>query len=326
MAIARAPFERIHQMRSLLTACALVLALTGCGGSSPPAPTPDPTPPAAPAPAPAPAPSPPAGPPSATVTTMLDALPAYITAVLAENQDLLPRNPQSASYLQAKIAMLQDPNLAAAIRTDRRWAESVSSRIPIASVFPLESMRGEANLAVTTLAPVLPLLEEFFAKPFPTPAVRVWYGFKIGNTGGGGAIYTEDRTTYEIRTGPNRLLPFDAILSHELGHSYIGSESLNQFLEVYTYNVIHTGSRGPSGWTFLRNWVPGLASNQDVAAMLDVYQLIGYDTMARAYRAIQPLNPPYGSPLSSTVIQAFVDQVLPEHRSQVTDKLKRVTF
>lgn len=269
--------------------------------------------------------TPPGGSLSATVAAMLDALPAYIISVLAENQDLLPRNPQSASYIQAKIAMLLDPNLAIAIRDDRRWTESASSRIPIACVFPLESMRSEAKLAVATLEPVVPLLEEFFARSFPTPAVRVWYGFKIGNTGGGGAIYSEDRTTYEARTGSNRL-PFDAILSHELGHSYIGNESLNQFLELYTYNVIRTGSRVPSAWTFVRNWVPGLATNQDVAAMLDVYQLIGYETTTRAYRAIQPLNPPYGSPLSSTVIQAFVDQVLPEHRSQVTDKLRRVTF
>jgi hypothetical protein len=256
---------------------------------------------------------------------MLDALPAYIVSVLAENQDLLPRNPQSASYIQAKITMLQDPNLANAIRNDRRWAESASSRIPIACVFALESMRSEANLAVTTLEPVVPLLEEFFATSFPAPAVRVWYGFKIGNTGGGGAIYSEDRTTYETRTGPNRL-PFDAILSHELGHSYIGNESLTQFLELYTYNVVRTGSRVPSAWTFVRSWVPGLATNQDVAAMLDVYQLTGYDATARGYRAIQPLNPPYGSPLSSTVIQAFVDQVLPEHRPQVAEKLRRVTF
>ena len=31
---------------------------------------------------------------------MLDALPTYITSVLAENQDLLPRSPQSASYIR----------------------------------------------------------------------------------------------------------------------------------------------------------------------------------------------------------------------------------
>jgi hypothetical protein len=256
---------------------------------------------------------------------MLDGLSAYIASALAENQALLPSNPGSAIYIQAKIDMLRDPGLAAAIRGDRRWAESATSRIPIACVFPLEAMRSEANLAVRTLEPVLPLLEEFFAKPFPSSAVRVWYGFKIGNTGGGGSIFSEDRATYETRTGPNRL-PFDAILAHELGHSYIGSEGLNQFLELYAYNVIRTGSRAPSAWTFTRNWVPGLAANQDVAAVLDVYQLIGYDATARGYRAIQPSYPPYGSPLSATVIQAFVDQAPPEFRSQVTDKLRRVTF
>src|SRR5689334_21561580 len=154
-------------MRTLLTACVFVLGLTGCGGSSPSGPTPTPTP------TPAPGPVPPTGPPSATVTTMFDALPSYLTSVLAENQDLLPRNPQSASYIQAKIPMLQDPNLASAIKNERRWAESATSRVPIACVFPLESTRSEANVAVTTLEPVLPLLEEFFAKSFPSPAVRV---------------------------------------------------------------------------------------------------------------------------------------------------------
>ncbi len=64
----------------------------------------------------------------------------------------------------------------------------------------------------------------------------------------------------------------------------------------------------------------------DVAAMLDIYQLIGYEAMARAYRAIEPLRPPYGSPLSAQVIAAFVEQVSPAHRSQVTEKLRRVTF
>ena len=256
---------------------------------------------------------------------MLDGLSAYITSALAENLALLPGNPGSATYIQAKIDMLRDPALATAIRSDRRWAESTTSRVPIALVFPLESMRSEASLAVRTLEPVLPLLEEFFAKPFPSPAVRVWYGFKVGNSGGGGSIFSEDRTTYETRTGPNRL-PFDAILAHELGHSYIGTEGLNQFLELYAYNVVRTGSRIPSAWIFTRSWVPGAAANQDVAAVLDVYQLIGYDAMTRGFRAIEPLRPPYGSPLSTTVIQTFVDQVPAEYRSQVTDKLRRVMF
>jgi hypothetical protein len=259
------------------------------------------------------------------MVAMLDALPAYIASALAENQNLIPRNPQSESYLRAKIAMLQDPNLATAIRTERRWVESTRSRVPIACVFALGSMANEATMAVTTLESALPPLEDFFATPFPAPAVRVWYGFKLGNTGGGGVIYSEDRTTYEMRTGVTRL-PFDAILAHELGHSYIGNESLTQFLELYIYNVIRTGSRVPSEWTFVRGWVPGLGTNQDVAAVLDVAQLIGVDATARAFRAIQPLNPPYGSPLSTAVIQAFVDQVRPEHRAQVTEKLGRVMF
>lgn len=305
-------------MRSLLATCA-VLALAGCGGSPPSGPGP------AAVPTPTPTPPPVAGSVAPTVATMLDALPAYVASALAENQALLPGNPQLASYIQAKITMLQDPSLSATIREERRWAGSTSSRVPIACVFPLESMRGEAGLAVSTLEPVLPLLEEFFAQPFRTPAIQVWYGFKIGNTGGGGAIFTEDRTTYEARTGPSRL-PYDAILSHELGHSYIGNESLNQFLELYTYNVLRTGSRDPSAWTFVRGWVPGSAANRDVAAVLDVYRLVGYDAMARGYRAIQPLNPPYGSPLSPAVVQAFVGQVSAEHRAQVTDKLGRVTF
>ena len=77
---------------------------------------------------------------------MLDGLSAYISAALAENQDLLPRNPQSAVQLQAKIAMLQNPSLPADIINERRWAEgqvtSINGRIiPIVTVFPLEMMR-----------------------------------------------------------------------------------------------------------------------------------------------------------------------------------------
>jgi hypothetical protein len=242
----------------------------------------------------------------------------------------LPRNPQSSSQLQAKIAMLQNPSLAADIIVDRRWSEgqviSMNSRvIPIVTVFPLETMQSEATQAIGTLEPVLPLLEGFFTTPFPMSSVRVWYGFKIGNTGGGGVIYSEDRTTYEGRTGPSRL-PYDAILGHELGHSYIGNEALNQFLELYTYNVLRTSSTAPSAWTFVRDWTPGLSTNQNVAAVLDVYQLIGHDAMARAYHAIHRLAPPYGSPLSPAVIQAFVAQVPPSLQSAVSEKLARITF
>ena len=76
----------------------------------------------------------------------------------------------------------------------------------------------------------------------------------------------------------------------------------------------------------MRDWTPGLSTNQNVAALLDVYQLLGHDTMARAYRAIRPLAPPYGSPLSPAVTQAFVGQVPPPQQSQVTEKLGKITF
>jgi hypothetical protein len=99
------------------------------------------------------------------------------------------------------------------------------------------------------IASAVPIIEEFMAMPFPVGSVRVWYGFKIGNSGGGGVIYTEDRTTYETRTGPTRL-PYDAILCHEASHSYVGNESLTQFLELYAYNVVRTGSADPMSWTF----------------------------------------------------------------------------
>jgi hypothetical protein len=60
--------------------------------------------------------------------------------------------------------------------------------------------------------------------------------------------------------------------------------------------------------------------------VLDVYRLIGHDTMTRAYRAIRPLSPPYGSPLSPAVIQAFIAQVPLPQQSQVSEKLARITF
>jgi hypothetical protein len=141
---------------------------------------------------------------------MLEGLSAYLSAALVENQELLPRNPQSSSQLQAKIAMLQNPSLASDIVNGGRWAEgqvtSMNGRIiPIVTVFPLETMRTEATQAVRALEPVFPLLETFFNVAFPTSAVRVWYGFKIGNTGGGGVIMTRFlRTSWVTRTSATR--------------------------------------------------------------------------------------------------------------------------
>jgi hypothetical protein len=296
-----------------------------CGGDrSPAAPsaTPTPTPTVT-------VPSIPAG-LSSILNQMLAALAAYITSVTAENTALLPNNPQSRTFIQAKLAALQNPSLHADIVNGQRWAEGSASSplgppVPIASVFMLDSMRAEAGDAVRVIESGVAPLEAFFNLRFPLSSVRIWYGFKLGNTGGGGQIYSEDRTTYLARTSGS-LLPYDAILVHELSHSFVANEQLNQFLELYLYNVIKTGSTDPSTWQFTRGWVPAASANAGSAAVLDVYQLIGHDAMRNAYRAIYPLRPPYGSPLSSAVIAAFLSAVPPEHHPAVSAKLATITF
>ena len=306
----------------------IVVALgAGCGSSKTPAPPTEPSTPQT-----TPPPTPPTIPSglSATVTSMLEGLSQYISQALAQNQDNLPRNPQNRTQIEAKIAMLQNPSLAGDIVNGRRWFEDQSASIngravPFVTVFALESMRNEAADAVRTLEPVLPIIERFYDVPLSTPAIKIWYGFVVGNSGGGGVIYTEDRTTYEGRTGPTRL-PYDAIWAHELGHSWMGHESLNQFIELYGYNVMRTGSTDPKAWIFTRSWTPNLPSNEGVAALLDIYQLVGHDTMQRAYRAIYPLRPPYGSPPSPAVIQAFLGQVPSSLQAQVSEKLAKVGF
>jgi hypothetical protein len=121
------------------------------------------------------------------------------------------------------------------------------------------------------------------------------------------------------RTNASRK-PFDAIEMHELSHSYISNECLNQFLEHYIYNVIATGAVDFASWTYTQNSLPG------VAALFDIYQLIGPDAMRNAYRAVYPLRPPYGSPLTQAVIQAFLTAVPAEHQAAVTAKLAAIDF
>jgi hypothetical protein len=267
---------------------------------------------------------------SPALTSMLEGLPTYIIQARQQNEELLPRNLQYRTQITAKIEMLKNTSLAGEIAIGRRWAElevtSLDGRaIPLVSIFALEQMRAEAGDGLRAVQSYLPLLERFFDRPFPTPVVRVWYGFVLGNSGGGGVIYTEDRSTYESRTNASRL-PHDSILGHELAHSYIGNEGMNQFLELYVYNVARTGSTDPLSWPLTRGWTPGLAANENSAAMLDVYQLVGHDAMARAYRAVYPLRPPYGSPLAPAVIDAFAGQVPLELREMVREKLGRVRF
>src|SRR5262245_37562549 len=307
---------------------AIVFAATSgaaCKSSTPAAPT---DPPSGGTPSSGP-PAIPAG-LSQTLTSMLQELPGYITRTLQEQRESLSRNPQNVTWINAKIALLERSSLYADVINGRLWIEgqanSISGRpVPIVILFPLESMRGEAATAASRLEPIIPLLEEFMNVPFPTQALRVWYGFVVGNTGGGGSIFSEDRTTYESRTPPTRL-PFDAILGHEVGHSYIGHESLNQFLELYGYNLTHGSSQNLSSWTFTRSWTPGAASNTGIAALLDVFQLVGFETMRSAYRAIYPLRPPFGQVLQPAVIDTFTNRVASDLRPAVSEKLNKVGF
>jgi hypothetical protein len=111
-----------------------------------------------------------------------------------------------------------------------------------------------------------------------------------------------------------------------MSHSYIGHEGVNQFLELFVYNMIHTGSANLQSWTWTRDYVPSNPSNSGVHALLDVYQLIGRDAMSRAYKAVRVLNPPYGQPLSQQCQQAFVDQAPGSLKAQVADKMSKIVY
>lgn len=265
---------------------------------------------------------------SPLLTSMYQQLPTVIASSLADLQRDLPNNQHIASYISAKIAMLQRPTLAVEIADGRMFAEVTSineGSIAIATLFPEERMRAEAMQTLTVLQQSLPILERFLDTSFPTASIRVWYGFKVGNSGGGGTISSEDRTSYDERTPVSRL-PFESILCHELAHSYIGNEILTQFLELYTYNRLHGSTPDLTTWSFTRGYAGPSDANRDVALVLDVYQLLGHDAMARAYKAAYALRPPYGSPLSPAVRQAFVDQAPEELKALVETKLSRITF
>lgn len=231
----------------------------------------------------------------------------------------MPRNPTLTAQFQAKIDLLQDPNLYSSIVRGGFFAvDFVAStngrQISIVAVFPTNDMRSEATQAVQWVRLGIPLLENFMATPFPMTQIRIWYGFRIGNLGGGGSIWSEDQGTYESRWKQG-MSPYEALYYHELSHTYIAHESLNQFLEMYQYNLVHTGSTSYQNWTNYR--VPP-ESWPWITAILDIYKLIGPDAMARAYKTIYNINPPYGVLLSQECKQAFIDQAPPNLKSQVS--------
>lgn len=245
-------------------------------------------------------------------------------------QNDLPRNPHLATQIQAKSTMLQNPTLAADIINGQFYsAVKVNStdgrRIPIIAVFPQANMRGEASQAVQNIKSALPPLEDFMATPFTQNFIHVWYGFMIGNMGGSGTIYTEDQTSYNARKTAT-MMPYEPVLAHELSHSYIGHESLNQFLEIYTYNMAHTNNTNMQSWTYTHDYATWNSTKTGYAALLDIYQLIGRDAMANAYRTIYPLHPPYGQTLSAECKQAFIDQAPTAQKAQVSSIVANITY
>lgn len=264
----------------------------------------------------------------APVLAMLQRLDTEIASAIAALVEMRPRNPGLVAHIDAKLAMLRDPGLRGAILRDRRWVtgsvRSTSAQdLALVAVFPLEAMRGEAQESLGEIARAMTYLEHFMGMPFPTGDVRVWQGFVMGNSGGGGTLWMEDRATYEARTPATRL-PYGAILVHEVSHSYIGHESLTQFLELLQYNMARTGTPFLADWTFTRGWTPNADANTGVHALLDVYQLIGYDAMSFAYRAVWSMHPPYGQPLSAQAKQAFVDRAPDALEAQVAAKMEKV--
>lgn len=267
---------------------------------------------------------------SGTLQSLVTGLSSYLAQEIQNLQSLLPSNPQNAAQIQAKIALLQTPTLTNDIVAGQWWVDSTvtttaGKSLGAATVFPLSALRAEAQQELEIAKRTVPILETFFDQPFPSPSIRMWYGFTIGNSSTNGLLYMEDRTTYESRTGPSRL-PYDSIVSHEVGHSYIGNESVNQFLEIYAANMIATGTPNLSSWIFTRGWTPGLESNTGIFAILDIYQLVGIDNMRHGYQALYAQHPPYGVPLSAAAAQAFVDRMPAQFQAQVAAKLAKVAY
>jgi hypothetical protein len=260
---------------------------------------------------------------------MFRRLDEFIEQSIAYNRELLPLNPSSAAQINQKIAMLERPGLALEVSTARRFAEleitSTSGRpVFAAAVFPIEEMRRDAEGAIDRVGRALPLLERFIRRPFPFDFVRIWYGFRLGSRGGGGSIEAEDRATYAARSAA--VVPHAAIIDHELAHSYIGNEALAQWLELYVYNIIETRSADVADWAHTRGYAPSAPGNSNVAALLDVYRLIGEEAMSDAFSVLQPLGARYGEPLPAAVQLAFVDRAPTDVQARVRDLVARVTF
>jgi hypothetical protein len=266
------------------------------------------------------------------VDETLNPIEQHITWSLSQSRASLRANQQMASFILEKIHVLEHANLASAIVGGRYFeATTIGSmdgrQLELVAVFPHDTLRNGAVTASDALTPALPVLVAFMDRAFPAPSIRIWYGFSVGAAGSGGAVHLEDLGTYQARSHLiASALPHRAILFHELAHSYIGHESLTQFLELLVYNVVETGSSDPQAWGHTRQYTGPRATNIGVHALLDIHALIGHDGMARAYRTLLELRPPYGQPLSAEARQAFVDEAPLGLEGQVAAKAEQIGY
>ncbi|HUF50843.1 MAG TPA: hypothetical protein VMN60_08425 [Longimicrobiales bacterium] len=263
---------------------------------------------------------------SARIDAMLMRIDEFVTTMARYNRDLLPLNPRFEGPLEDKIAMLEDPELSSDI-VRGRYAERIAvvgaREVPITALFPADTMRAHVGATLAEIERALPVLESFVGVLLPATHVRVWYGFALGSRGGGGSLFLEDQGTYEsTRTGD--ALPYFSIVDHEIAHSFMGHESLTQFLELYAYNVPRTGSHDVADWIHTRGYVPGDAGSTGIHAILDIYRILGHAAMSDAFGALHELRPPYGEPLPQDARAAIIDRAPAARRTEVAAIVERI--
>jgi hypothetical protein len=264
------------------------------------------------------------------VNVAISQLKNVIANFLKNQKADAPSNSAWATQINAKIAMLENPELYNNIVNSKFFVVDFATstggkRIPIVATFPLPELRDEAWYAVELTKLSLSVLEDFYASPYIQARIDVWYGFAIGSSGGGGVLNMEDKTTYQARWRTGMQF-YDSVICHELGHSYMAHESLNQFTEIYVYNMIATNSNDFKNWIYFRDYKTWQGTKTGYAALLDVYQLLGLPTMEKIYRKIKPLNPPYGKPIPAECRQVFVDEAPAELKAQVSGLMAGVTY
>jgi len=265
---------------------------------------------------------------AAPVLAFFDRLAASQRVLRQQLLDALPRNPGNAEYLQQKLRIVGDAGMLAAMAAAGRYhwvtaAHGNGDPLQVVLGFPEESMRAEAAAALQRALAVLPHLEELLQRRFPHDAVHIQYGFVVGSSGGGGMLSLEDRGTYDARwrTG---MMGFQQIIPHELGHSYMGHERITQYIELYGHNRANGHSADPASWTETRGWVPGLATNSGLHAILDIADLVGPEAMSRILLRLHLLGPPYGTSLSAAGQAIFVEESPAEHRPAVAALAARI--